>query len=100
VIVWDAKTHEKVTTFGNWVRAVDVSADGTKLATGSDDYTLIVWSSPAGDRLIGPFEHGFCVTAVKFSPDGRRIATATYERESVRVYDGRFWELDASSAIW
>jgi WD40 repeat protein len=89
VIVLDAKSHKKVTQFAahrNYVRAVDISADGTKIATGSHDKTLSIWSFPDGKRLLGPFKHDDYVVAVKFSPDGRHIATAT-ACNSIRVYD-------------
>jgi WD40 repeat protein len=72
----------------DWVRAVDVSADGTNIATGSDDETLSIWSVSDGQRLFGPFKHDNIVIAVKFSPDGRRIATATWNQDSIRIYDG------------
>jgi WD40 repeat protein len=90
VIIWDANTNEKVTKFkanDGRVHAVDVSSDRTKIAIGGDDKTFSVWSFPVGERLIGPFKHKNWVDAVKFSPDGRRIATATLYRDSVRIYD-------------
>jgi WD40 repeat protein len=39
------------------------------------------------EQLFDPLKHDNCVVAVKFSPDGRLIATATWKRESVRIYD-------------
>ncbi|KAG9309263.1 kinase-like domain-containing protein [Chiua virens] len=95
VIVWDAERHEKVNEFKahqNWVRAVDVSPDVTKIASGSDDKTASVWTLPSGKRLLGPFEHNYFLAAVKFSPDGELFATATWWNESIRIYsshDGR-----------
>ena len=69
------------------VTTIDISPDGTKIATGSNDKTACVWSFPTGRRLLGPFKHGNHVVATKFSPNGRVIATAT--GNSVRVYDSR-----------
>jgi WD40 repeat protein len=73
------------------VRAVDVSPDGTKIATGSEDCTACVWSLSTGRRLLGPFKHNWCLAAAKFSPDGCLIATATWGHISgcVRVYDSQ-----------
>ena len=90
VTVWDVESHSKLTEINghrNWVRAVDVSPDGTKIATGSRDKTVCVWSLSNGQRLLNPLEHDHWVVAVKFSPDGRLIATATWGRDAVRVYD-------------
>ena len=91
VTVWDAESHAKVTELRGHghraVYAVDASSDGTRIATGSSDCTVCVWSLSTGEQLLGPFKHDYWVAAVKFSPDGRRIATATWSIESVRIYD-------------
>ena len=71
------------------VNAINVSPDGTKIASGSDDETLCVWSLSTCQRLLGPLKHDDYVAAAKFSPDGRLIATATRNRNSVRVYDSQ-----------
>jgi len=42
-----------------------------------------------GERLLGPLEHKYLVVGAKFSPDGRLIATATWDRDSVRVLDSQ-----------
>ena len=91
VIVWNAKSHEKFTQFKHTdcVDAVDVSPDGTKIASGSDDKTACVWSLSTGQRLLDPLKHDDWVVGAKFSPDGRLIATATWKRNSVRVYDSQ-----------
>ena len=40
-----------------------------------------------GDRLVGPLEHDSSVRGIKFSPDGRHIATACNSKNSIRVFD-------------
>jgi len=92
VTVWNSETRSKVTQFqahADPVFAVDVSPDAMKIVTGSDDETACVWSLSTGEKLLGALEHGANseVAAAKFSPDGRLIATAIWERDSVRVYD-------------
>ena len=89
-VLWDAESHEKVSKckgHDNGVYSVDISPDATRIASGSDDWTVRVWSRSTGEQLIGPLEHDDWVAAVKFSPDGQFIATATWNRDSVRVYD-------------
>jgi ribosome assembly protein 4 len=60
-----------------------------KLVTGSDDSTLILWPQPLDNdsichRLIG---HQGVVNHVSFSPDGRLIASASFDR-SIRIWNG------------
>ncbi|KAF8552430.1 WD40 repeat-like protein, partial [Imleria badia] len=52
-------------------KTVDVSPDGTRIATSSKDKTTCIWSLSTGQRLLGPLEHDDWVVAAKFSPDGR-----------------------------
>ena len=91
VTVWDAESYKKVNEFeahsGNPVYAVDVSPDGMEIATGSNDNTACIWSRSTARRLLGPFQHKWFAVAVKFSPNGRLLATATWYHHSVRVYD-------------
>ena len=94
--VWNAENSEKLTevkAHSDWVHAVDVSRDSTRIASGSSDCTVSVWSLLTGKRLLGPWKHDNWggVIAVKFSPDGRRIATATWPLSSpyVRIYDSQ-----------
>ncbi|KIO02127.1 hypothetical protein M404DRAFT_148558, partial [Pisolithus tinctorius Marx 270] len=85
-IVWNAATHEKVHEFtehSNPVHGVDISGDGTKLAT-ADLTNIEIFSIPSGDRLLPPLPHNY-VSGVKFSRDGTRLATASYT-EGFRVY--------------
>ena len=70
------------------MRAVDVSPDGTEIATGAHDGTAHVWSLSTGRRLVDLSGHFSTLVAVKFSPDGRLIASATLVA-SVRIRDSQ-----------
>ena len=83
--VWDAEVQRKVfmvdvehdveeTAPSVW--AVDVSPESTRFATGTNGRKASIWSIVTGERLVGPFEHDRDVMGIKFSPDGRHIATA------------------------
>ncbi len=66
------------------VSSVSFNADGTRLATASDDGSVKVWdvSGQAGGEWMTVAGFG----AVAFSPDGRSLATGT-EEGNVVVYD-------------
>ncbi|KAF8837725.1 WD40 repeat-like protein [Paxillus ammoniavirescens] len=77
--IWNATTHEKVVEMKghtSWVASLAFSPDSARVASGSDDKTVIVWSTTTGERLVGPLEgHNYAVWRVQFSPDGDRIAS-------------------------
>ena len=102
VPVWNADSSEKVSEFRGhnaWVYSVDISPDATRMASGSDDRTVRVWSRSTGEQLLDPLKHDHYVVTVKFSPNKQFIATATYNRESVWVYDSRDGRLLFDSPI-
>ncbi|KAG9309483.1 WD40-repeat-containing domain protein [Chiua virens] len=85
--VFDAESGELVTELKGHrgaVGAVDVSLDGTRIATGSDDQTARIWSLSTGNQLQR-LPHHCLLAAAKFSPNGRLLATATYS--SVQIYE-------------
>ena len=88
VLVWDANTYKQV--FGHRedgvheINGVDFSPDSTRLVSASDNWTAIVWDIATGERAQ-TFPHKDWVIAAKYSPQGGRIATATFH--SVWVYD-------------
>ena len=85
-LMLDADSSERVLAgHEREVRAVAVSPDGTRLASGSDDGSVALWTED-GTRLALLTGHAEVVTAVAFAPDGRRLATAS-EDSTVRLWD-------------
>ena len=68
-----------------------------RLVTASDDFTMYLWEPKKGTkpiaRLLG---HQKLVNHVSFSPDGRLIASASFDNH-VKLWDGRDGKLVLSS---
>jgi hypothetical protein len=87
VIVWDAKTYEKVISHRedyNTINGVDFSPDSSRLISASDNGTASIWDIATRKR-VQKLRHSDAVKAAKYSPQGDRIATAC--KNSVRVWD-------------
>jgi WD40 repeat protein len=70
----------------SYVASVSFSPDGRRLASGSQDSTVVVWDLASGKRERTLKGDTFAVTSVSFSPDGRRLASGS-EHTSVVVWD-------------
>jgi WD40 repeat protein len=87
VIVWDAKTYKEVVSDwggGCHIHGVDFSPDSTRLVCASANRTASIWDIPT-DKRVQTLDHGYYVTAARYSPQGDRIATTSFD--SVRVWD-------------
>ena len=67
------------------VNAVAFSADGSRVATASDDGTARVWDAHSGETLA-TLNHDDRIRAIAFSADGERVATAS-DDHTARVWD-------------
>jgi WD40 repeat protein len=70
------------------VKAVAFSPDGSRLLTGSDDRSAILWEVGTGRVLAVYKGHPGPVKAVAYSPDGRRVATGSTDNLA------RLWPVD------
>jgi hypothetical protein len=56
------------------------------LATASDDYTVRFWDAVSGQPLAPLLQQALNVRHVVFSPDGRRLLTACWDK-TARLWD-------------
>ncbi|KAF8553431.1 WD40 repeat-like protein [Imleria badia] len=61
------------------------SLDGSRLFSASKDKTMSCWSSDTGEQLGQPWTHTSHIQSLSLSPDGSRLASASYD--SVRFWD-------------
>ncbi len=81
----DAPVAKRLGGHADWVQALDISPDGTKLATGDWAGKVRVWTLPSGELLGESTAHTGRITAVHFSPDGSRVVSASGDG-SVRIW--------------
>ncbi|KIK90620.1 hypothetical protein PAXRUDRAFT_671944 [Paxillus rubicundulus Ve08.2h10] len=88
ITIWNATTHEKAVELKghfDWVRTLRFSPDSARVASGSDDWTVVVWSTATGKRLAGRLKgHAGKVYSVAFAPDGDKIASCS--ADDIRIW--------------
>ncbi|KAJ7920234.1 peptidase C14, partial [Mycena leptocephala] len=71
------------------VRCIAVSADGARIASGSDNKTICVWDARTGEGIMEPIQgHTDSVLSVAFSPDGAHIVSGSLDK-TICVWDAR-----------
>jgi WD40 repeat protein/serine/threonine protein kinase len=90
--VWDAQTGHEILTlkvessnFGSVT--VSFSPDGKRLASGGSGGSVKVWDAQTGQELLALKGHTGQVSSVTFSPDGKRLASAS--GDEVMVWDAQ-----------
>jgi WD40 repeat protein len=74
------------------INSVDVTADGRLIACGRANLVQ-VYDSETGRELVSLAGHDDLIQAVRFSPDGSKLAAGSYERVTV-------WLVGAKPADW
>jgi len=69
-----------------YVNSVSISADGKRLASGSDDKTVRLWDTETGKEIQRFVGHEELVSSVSLSADGKRLASGSGDK-TVRLWD-------------
>ena len=78
------------------VRAVALSADQTRLASGGDDHRVMLWDVATGEPIWMASAHRAEVTSVVFDSNGKQVISASRDGV-VKVFDATFgWELKST----
>jgi WD40 repeat protein len=65
------------------VTSVAYSRDGSRVVTGSQDQTAILWDAKSGRKLCVLEGHKGAVRAVAFSPDGGQVLTGSDDKTAI-----------------
>ncbi len=104
--VWDLASGKELHDLkheGQYVHAAKFSPDRKLIATGSNDPTGFVrlWNAKTGEPVKSFFGHTDAVLSVRFSKDGRRLVTTSYDNtarlwdvqtgKEIQRFEGHFW---------
>lgn len=98
VAVWDVRTGQRRLTLSptsSYDRTMAVSPDGATLAAGGNDHTIGLWSLTDGSYQTPQSGHRGEVLELAFSPDGRRLMSASYGDQRAIV-----WSVDDRRALF
>ena len=88
---WDAASGNNLRTIDTPgdVRGIDWSPVGSRLVTGGKDKVVRVWDADTGAAIHAMEGHTSSIGRVRFSPDGGRIASSSWEKaeKAVIVWD-------------
>ena len=93
--LWDVRTRREIKTLRttDWVWGMSLSSDGKWLATDiGQETTVKVWDVTKGQVTTTLSGHIQDIYSVKFSPDGRTLATSQFNGE-IKLWSVPKWEL-------
>ena len=96
VTVWDSESGRKLYTIPRpgdaWIDAMDVLSSRSLVAIGYLDNTAEIWSLKDRKKIATLKKHKEWTTAVKFSPDGKLLATGDFQG-NIFLWNVGSWKL-------
>lgn len=89
----DAKELMQLEGHSSWTKAVQISADGMKAISGSQDNTVRLWDLSSGKELARLDGHEQDVNSVAFAPTGNTAISGSSDKTV------RLWDLDNNNLI-
>ena len=96
LVVWDAETHQVVTSMlahrspGTWVA---VTRDGARVASASEDGQARLWTLETG-ALVLDLAHHRRVGSIELDPSGAHVVTTEFEGHNAAI-----WEIPTHGAL-
>jgi WD40 repeat protein len=86
--IYDRSTFQEIRTIASGASNyyLAYSPDGTKLASGFGETSVVIWNVASGSALQTLLGHKNFITGLAFSPDGVILATGAYE-EPIILWD-------------
>jgi WD40 repeat protein len=92
--IWDLQSGQLIAhgeqhepQFGNYVNSVDISRDGRRIVSGSNDRTIQIWDAETAAPIGGPLTgHRDTVDVVTFSASGEQIISRSTDN-TIRVWN-------------
>jgi WD40 repeat protein len=86
--------HEVLSRHRSTVRTLEFSPDGSLFASGSSDFSAIVWNvEPFNAQFDTRSTHTEWVTGIAFSPDGENVVTAARDGRAI------IWDIQAEFQV-
>jgi WD40 repeat protein len=94
VLVWDltAGLRTNRLDFAGSISDLVFSPDGRFLAASTEEGSVKIWDGPTLRKLTVLQAHSRLLHALAFSPDSRRLATASEGDEAIRLWDVATWQ--------
>lgn len=107
IIIWDTTTWQPMTTLTDHsadVNSVAWNADGTRLASGSDDTNIIIWNTTTWQPVTILTGHLEQVFDLAWNDAGTRLASAGNNNQII-IWDTTTWQpvttlMDHSDAVY
>lgn len=84
---------------GSFIRAAAIHPASRRMITGAADGTAVAWNLDEGNQIWSADHKPGPIHLAGFSPDGRRVVTATYPPETSEYAAGIVWDANSGARV-